>query len=524
MVAAVGTVPRVRVVVLNWNGGDFIVRCMEHLIRTEWPADSLEIVVLDNDSSDGSDRIVAERFPQVSVLPTGANLGFVANNLALRDLGHVDYVALVNNDAFVDPGWLVPMVSALEADPELGAASAKIVFAPAFHEMRIESPTFSPPADGRDLGVRIREVATQGRSVFSLSQFVKGAWGAEPDEHGPPFRWLGADAVIRVAFTDVEAAADFGFIEVELAAEADKDVVLSCGLYRTTVRVGTEWRRHRIPHWQLPFDVINNAGGCVVADGFGADRGYLQVDDGRFDVPVDVFNWCGGGVLLRKQYLEHVGLLDERFFLYYEDTDLSWRGQALGWRYRYVPGSVLRHLHSASSGEGSFTFQFFVERNRLFALTKNAPPDLAWRSVIGAFTATVSYARRDMWPAIRSFRRPPVEHVRRRLLSLRSFLKWLPAMLVSRREIDARRVVSHDVLRGRLTPRSSWTDDEQTVVSLAGWSIGAEPFHTPGSCRTGEADRFSSGDQVGLGRGGHLKAPASGPTMPLDSVPAMEDA
>ncbi len=50
-----------------------------------------------------------------------------------------------------------------------------------------------------------------------------------------------------------------------------------------------------------------------------------------------MFAWCGGAVLLRADYLVDVGTFDERFFLYYEDTDLSWRGRHKGWRYQYVP-------------------------------------------------------------------------------------------------------------------------------------------------------------------------------------------
>ncbi len=59
------------------------------------------------------------------------------------------------------------------------------------------------------------------------------------------------------------------------------------------------------------------------------------------------------------------GLFDERFFMYYEDTDLAWRGRARGWRYRYVPDAVLRHVHAATSVEGSPLFRHYVERNRL---------------------------------------------------------------------------------------------------------------------------------------------------------------
>ena len=70
-------------------------------------------------------------------------------------------------------------------------------------------------------------------------------------------------------------------------------------------------------------------------------------------------------LLLSRRYVEDVGVFDPRYFLYYEDTDLSWRGQARGWRYRYVPDAIERHVHAATSIEGSDLFEFYVARNRL---------------------------------------------------------------------------------------------------------------------------------------------------------------
>ena len=88
-----------------------------------------------------------------------------------------------------------------------------------------------------------------------------------------------------------------------------------------------------------PFDVINNAGSALYPGGYGGDRGFLERDAGQYDEPAEVFAWCGGAVLLSKAYLDDVGLFDERLFLYYEDTDLSWRGRLRGWRYVYEPTS-----------------------------------------------------------------------------------------------------------------------------------------------------------------------------------------
>ena len=459
--------PLVRVAVLNWNGGAMTARCIEHLAATDYPAERLQLVVVDNASSDGSVELVTDRFPQVEVIQNGDNLGFVGLNAALRDPDGADYVALVNNDAFCEPGWLWPLVEALEADEGLGAASSKLVFAPAFHELVIETPTFRPPGDGRDLGVQVRGIAVDGASVFHLAQYVAGCFGPEA-RPGGELRWTGGRAVIRVPIEADEHAADFRFADLELAAERPKQIEVRSGRYRLRVDVGTAARTVRVPMAGPPFDVVQNAGSVLIEDGFGADRGFMAVDEGQFEEPAEVFNWCGGAVLLRAAYLADVGVLDDRFFLYYEDTDLSWRGQQLGWRYAYVPTSVLRHVHAATSGAGSDVFQFHVERNRLLMLAKSAPWRLALRQSVGFVTATASYVRRDVLPPLRHLRRPPIRYVRNRIRAFLSFLRLLPAVLADRRELRRRRTVPDEVLTRRWLSRAAWTAHEQSVVEQAG--------------------------------------------------------
>jgi GT2 family glycosyltransferase len=146
-------------------------------------------------------------------------------------------------------------------------------------------------------------------------------------------------------------------------------------------------------------------------------------------------------VLLRPGYLDDVGLLDDRFFLYYEDTDLSWRGRLRGWRYRYVPDSVVRHVHAGSSGEGSELFQYYVERNRLLVHLKNAPAGYALRALAGWALPTARFAARDVVSPLLHGRRPRPTLVRRRLASFGGFLRLAPAMLAERRRVRARRRV-----------------------------------------------------------------------------------
>jgi hypothetical protein len=186
--------------------------------------------------------------------------------------------------------------------------------------------------------------------------------------------------------------------------------------------------------------VINNVGGIVIAEGYGADRGYQQVDEGQFDEPEEVFTACGNGVAMRTELGHRLGWFDPDFFLYYEDTDLSWRLRALGHEIRYEPGAVLRHLHAASSQEWSPLFVFHVDRNRLLMLTKNATAMLAVRAVVHYLLTTVSMFVRSVRQGVRTRHRPPIRPTLLRLRVVSSYLRLLPRMLRRRRDLSGAKV------------------------------------------------------------------------------------
>lgn len=438
------TEPHVRLVVLNWNGRDHLPRCLDALTGLDWPADRLDLVVIDNASTDGSDALV-ERHPRVRLLRNDHNGGFVANNLALRDLDGVDFVGLVNADSFVEPGWLRAMVRGLEQDERLGAASARMLFADRFVEVTVEAPTFSPPGpDPRDLGVMVSGLRVDGVDRWRGAQLVDGAWGIEHRADGITFQWTSDRTTVRMPIGDGRRLPQR--VELALAAEAPKKVTARAGEDERTIEVGRDPRWHDVPVGREPVDVVNNVGSVLIDGGYGADRGFLEVDDGQYDAPAEVFAWCGGSVLLRPSYLADVGLFDERFFLYYEDTDLSWRGRSRGWRYRYVPDARVRHVHAASTGEGSPVFQHYVERNRLLMLVKNAPARLAATAVWRYLLTTLSYARRDIVAPLVGLHRPRPTTVVRRMRSFASFVALLPATLRERRRIRRAATVGDDEL------------------------------------------------------------------------------
>jgi len=181
------------------------------------------------------------------------------------------------------------------------------------------------------------------------------------------------------------------------------------------------------------FDVVNNVGSELLPNDYARDRGWLEPDHGQYDESEEVFAWCGGAVLLRADYLRDVGLLDERLFLYYEDLELSWRGQRRGWRYRYEPASVVRHAHSATAVQDSDLARYFNERNRLLVLARHATLRRWLSAVMRYLLSTASYVRRDVLSPLLRAERPRTDIVTTRLRSFLGFLVRAPSQLGDRR-------------------------------------------------------------------------------------------
>jgi GT2 family glycosyltransferase len=113
--------PRVCVLILNYNGKYHLEYNLPSLCATDYP--NLELVLLDNASTDESLEFTRTNFPHVTLIQNESNLGWAAgNNMGIRyALDHgADYVVLQNNDTLVDPRWLKAAVQVCEANPHIG--------------------------------------------------------------------------------------------------------------------------------------------------------------------------------------------------------------------------------------------------------------------------------------------------------------------------------------------------------------------------------------------------------------------
>jgi GT2 family glycosyltransferase len=297
------------VVIVNYNGARYLRECLGALRSQSIAPHRVEVIVVDNNSSDGSADLIRTEFPWVRLVKLRENQGFAGGNNAGFLRAHGDTIVLLNNDTAADPHWLEELVASASTEPSTGGVASKLVF------------------------------------------------------QGQP-------------------------------------------------------------------EMLNSSGSRLLRDGHGEDRGFRDGDDGRYEREEEVFAGCGAALLLRKEMLDEVGSFDERYFMYYEDTDLAWRARHRGWRFRYTPTSLVRHVHCGSSGEWSPFFTFHVERNRVVTNLKNGDLWAAIWTVFSLFSRVRKAAVRLLtndgtfhrrWATLRAY-----------LAAVASLAMLMPAILLER--------------------------------------------------------------------------------------------
>ena len=121
-----GAQPDVSVIVVNWNLKDILRECLES-VRRQGAGLSLELIVVDNASSDGSADMIAAEFPEALLIRNAENRGFSsANNQGMEAAGG-RYLFLLNSDAILHEDALVLMVEFMDANSEAGVCGPRVI-------------------------------------------------------------------------------------------------------------------------------------------------------------------------------------------------------------------------------------------------------------------------------------------------------------------------------------------------------------------------------------------------------------
>lgn len=113
------------IIIPNWNGLKFLEPCLDSLaLQTHT---TLEVIVVDNASTDGSQAFMRDHYPSVTLLELPENRGFTgACNAGMR-AAKGDFIALLNNDTEVDEGWAAAVADAFARHPEVGMVASKML-------------------------------------------------------------------------------------------------------------------------------------------------------------------------------------------------------------------------------------------------------------------------------------------------------------------------------------------------------------------------------------------------------------
>jgi GT2 family glycosyltransferase/glycosyltransferase involved in cell wall biosynthesis len=117
----------VSVVIVNYKGADDTIACLDGLAALDWPAERLEVVVVDNASGDGSVERIRAAHPGVTVLALDTNTGFAGGCNRGVAAATGQYVAFINNDARPDPHWLTAALRELDDHPEVACVASKVL-------------------------------------------------------------------------------------------------------------------------------------------------------------------------------------------------------------------------------------------------------------------------------------------------------------------------------------------------------------------------------------------------------------
>ena len=191
---------------------------------------------------------------------------------------------------------------------------------------------------------------------------------------------------------------------------------------------------------------LDGAGDALRRSGLPYRLGHGEIDLGQFEEEEFVFGACAAAALYRRGVFDEVGLFDEDFFAYCEDGDVSFRAQLAGHRCLYVPGAVVYHVGSVSTGgKRSATATRLGTRNGMLLLVKNLPGSLA-----GGYLPFIVLGQLSRLLVVSLSPGGPKAH----LEGLAGAWRLLPKMLEKRRKIQNERRVSDAYLR-ELLGRSS---------------------------------------------------------------------
>ncbi|MCB8926090.1 MAG: glycosyltransferase family 2 protein [Ardenticatenaceae bacterium] len=120
--------PTLSIVIVNYNTRQLLDDCLASIVAAEAPAGGLEVIVVDNASSDGSQALVREKYPAVQLIASEVNRGFsAANNLGMA-VANGRTILFLNSDTRLEPDALAKPLAYLDQQPKVGALTVRLIY------------------------------------------------------------------------------------------------------------------------------------------------------------------------------------------------------------------------------------------------------------------------------------------------------------------------------------------------------------------------------------------------------------
>ncbi|MCL5073810.1 MAG: glycosyltransferase, partial [Actinobacteria bacterium] len=436
------------------------------------PEDKIQTIMVDNGSTDGSVEFVRSNFPEVEVLVLNKNSGYAGGNNEGFKHARGQYVALINNDCSVDRNWLTALVDIMNpgfGENKIGAVGSKVVFFYKYLilDFFIENKEKINPGDSNDIynaklsGFNITYSDGGEEDLLEKSlKFLEGFHIRSRDAKNSKFAYkLKTRATLAVPIpaggnnisedisgvSNITLSFDAGSLNEEnrLIITISGKEICSAGLDKTGKRIVLDLTGDLL---YFKKDIINSCGTEINKAFYSRDRGFNEIDEGQLDYAEEIFSPSGSSLLINRQLLDEVGFFDRNFFTYYEDIDLFWRARLKGWKVFFASGSVARHYHCGTGKEWSYSFTYYVIKNRLLMIYR-----CGWLSIfIRSYAAFVISSIKDIASYIASIvlgRKQDRIDIGIRFRIFFELFYLLPKNLVSRLKIRSSMTVTDNYIK-----------------------------------------------------------------------------
>lgn len=348
----------ISVILVNYNGKKYIDLLFESLIKLKHDDFTYEVVFVDNASNDESIQYLENKHYEndinLKIVKSLENKGFAGgNNLGVKE-SNGQYVVLLNNDTVVDEMWLQELYHFFITQDNCVMANAKLLFFYDYIKFTFKT---------QDKIIFDRNILINRKENYADGKFIKNCL-CEANE-----LVCFGHTEIMLPLLDKEGEHTFTFKTKYW--NNNSDVIVAGQEYKAdengdvVITLSSEYVNEN------KITLVQNAGSGINEVYNGYDIGFCEPDSEKYKKPYEINNGCGAAILMRRADFEECGGFDEQFFMYYEDTDLSYRIKKDDKKIMYCPTAIVRHIHTGSSTEWSPFFTYHVYRNKLLFLYKN---------------------------------------------------------------------------------------------------------------------------------------------------------